>query len=879
MHITAATVIVCMGIVDASMYINYATDQSDDLRVITEEHEMDIALADGEYDGENSDSANWVEDFVITEDGQHLVKILEIVPTKKKAVVGFTIAGCEPFVKPDGTPVKEVRSGGEIIASEVQMREAYMDALINKNPGPDFDNSQNGLPNTIKEMNAKFQEENTGIKPFAFEFDTTYKGYYKYIGGNLGVYSIVDKDTANPKFRSRFYYNSNRNDYIFVYNEESNKPQDVNVTGQKRIRYMNKDKFIRDVMGVSEEGVSAWKDEYALQVKACEPAEVTIEEIEDADIIIVNNGTNMDYYRYALNLNNKIRGLDESTDNNRVFGTQNDFTSFEIARRIYERVVVRQDVAFIASKNCLNGTVFDTNLRKLMAMLFFVKKGDDVEGSGREMFMDFMKIYTSEPGRYSAHDPDNPSKTYWDLRQEDERFIAPSLRNNSEYFMHHLDSNHPGHPFVLNAGEAITGGRFVDGILEPLYDGTKHTIQMRRRTKDMYAAAGIPEKSWSWPRGYDWSTYGYYKADDTDQNQYTGRYDWCMDAYQSMSNTTDYVYIDANGDFVRDGKYSGYWYNMDDDDNNGKRAYKKIAWDAYRVSTWPWNVVDGGCLKDWFFHKDTTVSGRGGSVQGNLHLMFDYFTWGSYKALNGVSGNSNHINQTLVQENALFKSTYIKEAVDNRPVKREITSEERRISTKKDYFISMNILNGDGVNKNLATKNKTLYYNQYELGGDDGIIATEARSGTPKIAFIPIKIRIKSSCRINNIKVLNEAGTVIADYRLNADLGNTVKRIEATNSAGRTLTLERTAGTYNSTTGLPVGTDGNPDVTGMGEPKYTFDGKIYDVTADRYQNKRNAKFKVVLSVEAPGGDPDDATDDKTISDEITFVKRDFFMLD
>ena len=111
---------------------------------------------------------------------------------------------------------------------------------------------------------------------------------------------------------------------------------------------------------------------------------------------------------------------------------------------------------------------------------------------------------------------------------------------------------------------------------------------------------------------------------------------------------------------------------------------------------------------------------------------------------------------------------------------------------------------------------------------------------------------------------------------LDKDLDNTVTSITATGSGGKSLTLTRTSGTYDAETGVPKLSDGSEDRT-SNDPdtsalKYTFDGNINDVTYDRYVDRRNTKIEVKLYAEAPDGS------EKSISDELTIVMRDFFML-
>ncbi len=901
-HITTLVLIACIGIVDASLYCGYASQMnasSEYTDVVTENHELDIALADGKYDGENSNGENKNDDIVELSEGKGLFNILEILPTERKAVLGYTIGGCEPFEEARG-----LKKGDEYIVTPQQMKQAYMDALINKKPGSN--NAKSWDQNSdIGTMNSKMKEEGS-ISPFSIE-GVDAKGYYKYVGKEFGVFAKGETNGSDQIMYSKFYdYSSSRDyEYIFVYSDApSTGSKDINVTDHKRLKYTNNEKFIKDVLGkTTDAAVQEWKDSHVVEVITRTPSSVSIAEIDNADLIIINNGSNMDYYTNALKVNNRAHLESADTDKDKVFGvvsstnTNNvDFDTFEKVLRIYDRVVVREDVALVASRNCINGTTFDSNMRKLMCMLFFVENinqkdenGNVYPGSGRDLFMNYIKRYVDEPGR--AYDD---STTYMDLRNQYEAhkndeekvrklypdYRAPSLRHDDYYkgkpYMHYSPLRDPGHPLVRDINKAITGGHYdANGYLVAENDHSKVIpVKIRRQYESYFRDAGVPKKSEKDPDGYD---------SDSDPD-----HPWYINGYMSMSNATDYAYIDeSNGDFVVTDKYASnnneYWYQIDEDDGLNWHAYKRITWTGNTWSDkWPWDIVDNGCLKYWFFDKSVTNS------TGNLHLRYDYFTWGAYRAKDGVNGGTGYRNQSLEMENELFKgnSNLIKKAVDGRTVKRETDDpKHQKENTKKDYYISMNILNGDGANVKNPKKvdknvdyNKTLYFNQYELDGENGIIKTEQKSGTPGKAVIPISFRLKSSCKIKEINVYDKTGKLDLNYKFDADVGKDVKKLETTGTDkkhGKTinkLTLERTTGSFDST-GMPVKEDGTYDKTGHGELIYSFDGKINDVLCGYYKDRRNTKVTVELVVYAPDNS------ERKVTDTITIVKRDFFMLD
>ena len=440
MQAVAAVLVLCMGLADVSMYmysIRSEEDNSDYYRVITEEHEMDTALADGNYEDKNSDVENYIADSVETASEKKLFNILEILPTERKGCVGYTIGGCEPFTKVDGSEIKPVRKGGVVIADKAQMKEAYMDACLNPTPGrayngdaPNSDNllDHNSLSNLFKQgLMGAFGDG--GMAPFKLTTNGTYSGHYKYVGGNNGVYRNESADKNVAIMTSRFY-DSGHDDYnyIFVYNARSVDEDDINVENEARIQYVNNEKFIKEGMGLSGSDVQKFKDEHDIEVVTKTPVSVSYDDIERADVIILNNAdsSTMRYYSYALQIYNTLHGVEDiNTDSDATFYNSNDrsknvdFDTFEKVIKIYERVVVRQDVAFIGSRTNISGFTFDTNVRKLMCMLFYVhmKTGeidygswkkevlDPYYGSGRDLFMNFLKRYVDEPGTESFTSP------------------------------------------------------------------------------------------------------------------------------------------------------------------------------------------------------------------------------------------------------------------------------------------------------------------------------------------------------------------------------------------------------------------------------------------------------------------------------------------
>lgn len=945
--------VLCMVCIDFSMSIKYdpatAPDGEKYDSIITEKHEMGSALADGTYNERNSDIAKpegEILDVEVEDEEEEEpleFNILEILPTEKKGVVGFTIGGCEPFTDESGDPISGLKyeDTGEYIATPEQMREAYMDAILNPNPGSDGGADQNILNNQalafcVKTINSKMAECGSPA-PFTIlteswwpeRYEAKYKGYYKYVGHNKGFFSLESKNNNNAVMRSKFYYDSDDNDYIFVYSDDrSADKNDINVEGHKRIKYTNNDIFLKDYLEV--EDVKKWKSEHKTEVVTRTPISVSVEDIEKADVIFLNGGEDMDYYRYALELNNRLHDRDVRTDSDKKYSSSLDFDEFEKVIKIYEKIAVKQDAAIIVSKECSatanNGV--DTNIHKLICMLFYAtKEYDSTPGAGRDVFMNFLKRYVDEPGeeymgyrleyeKHKVHAKDkNSGELLYDgdgdpVYEADPRyadFRAPSIRHKNYYKVynfydeayatyanidnyndnikipyHHYYKFNPGHPLVLNKEDAITGGHYVNGHLEAEKDISQVIPRkMIRSNPQMYIDAGMSEREKDSTGNYIQDDSGYYY--ETAGN---GNRPWCVDAYQSMSNTTDYVYIDENtGQMVRTDKYSGCWFNMDMDDTNDGNAYKKITWYEDKFSVWPWGyekqrggaVADSGRVYDnypdeiWFYNISTT--GKDDGFTGDLHLWFDYVVYpkdwvpfGQIRMIKEISGSVNYNNQSIAIENSIFKDNWIKDAVNSRKCKRELPENSNDNHTTKtiqrDYHISMNILNGDGFNDKLplGENNKIIYYNEYEVKYDEDGKVTEPD--------IPLLIKVKSSCPIVSISVVDEDKGPIAIYTFNYNVDRAETIITGTCSDSEKLELKLKS----------TSEDGSAkeETQGFKLPIYTFEGEISGnvIKDSEFYNKRNTKLSVVMKTILPDG----KETPKEVTDNITIVRRDFFML-
>lgn len=940
-HLTAVTLILCMGLVDMSAYMRYSeavsvaeTADPDSVDVVTEEHEIETALADGYYDGKGSDSANAISSSINLTEGKHLFNILEILPTEKRGVVGYTIGGCEPFGAED-----DVYNGRR--TSKADLNQAYMDAIFNPYPGIDHNTVINSvLGEQIKEMREKIKEGGS-IYPFDYYPNTLVNGYYRRVSDNKGVYRIDNpNNAATRKIESRFQIDSSGNliqptrsdyNYIFVYDQASYKQAlgDIKVS-ERRIKYVNNEKFIREWLGKDP----SIKSNTQFEVTTRTPVSVTLPDIERADLILINNNTTgTDQYYFALRLKNALNGAKKgnNTQLNKDFyvhyyspeqdgvisdrSKRMDFIDFEKVIRIYERIVVREDCAIVCEKNCClaNGgemTQINTNLRKLMFMLFYVQADGELQ-AGRDLFSDFFKRYTDEPGpeylekrKMHLADPVNYPVDYraaWLKRNGTDP-------NTPEYYYMHMETqNHIGHPLVVDKSACITGattenvsvtvgpeddqrtetvtlpvldenGKIVPQHDEATIKSRAHTIRTNNDGKKMFDDDG--DFDYAGEHNDAWDTWSdsnadqmkYYKSGD----EY--RYKYC---YSSMSNTTDYIYIDNQGRLIVDTQYSSdkssnpdnywkYWYKIDADfyavDGNTfrRRKWGKKVWDV--DDPWPWDSSSTTAyMNEWLMHRET----EGDIYDCNMHMWYDYGA--DAKSYGGKVymtvkkppfDGKPYKNQSLMEDNGFFKGSWISGALGGREIKREDGDINHVTSESRSYYYSMNILNGDGVNVGAGNnKNKTLYYNYYE---GDKIQAEE--TGTDD-AYIPINIEVKSSLEIKNIKVSGGGKSIVYSIANGNPDQDVIKgRNPAEGAVKNSLDLVRKKGPDNSpiTTTLSDGT-----------PYYTYEGTINGVLYEWYKNGRNTKIKVEMTVVLP----DPGKTERTISDEITIVKRDFFMLD
>lgn len=425
------------GLLDSNKTISESSTGSDDYDVIiNEEHLLSEASVDGKFDGEGSDYAIGGEGEYEDADKKLCINILEIVPDERMAMAGYTIDGCEPV---DAT---------------------ILDALVNQKTGRDgqqwmYCPKLNGYGLTDIAMNKS--------NPAAMYYvSDKMNGYYEYVGSGKGVYALISKPNGsnvsgnyvkNVEMQSKFSdskesvitgYNyvwvedASLNDFanesldhkteISKVGDESNLGDRIYVYDHQKHRYLNNDLFLctmsnfclglNNTYGVYTGGsvnepssadkvstssnysmVKSWRESNSFKVTTREPGRVTLEDVDNADLIIVACDTADGSYTGAFNIASYIKN---DSSSRKVLSSSNDISA-DVLKRIYKHIVVDEDCAIAYSHGTASGSwQFNTNVGRLACMLFFVNNlnadkllsdGESQIGTGRDFFKNLLSDY------------------------------------------------------------------------------------------------------------------------------------------------------------------------------------------------------------------------------------------------------------------------------------------------------------------------------------------------------------------------------------------------------------------------------------------------------------------------------------------------------
>ena len=145
--------------------------------VITEEHELPVAMADGDFGGERSHSEQVENGTIEGTSDSFSFNIYEIVPEYGMALFGYMIGGCEPIAPSPSSD--DINNKTEIEKCKARAS-AYMDAICNKNPGGS---------NDAEKMVLSIDDGTE--KHYGIWYDRNVEGYYERVADGEGVYKYV----------------------------------------------------------------------------------------------------------------------------------------------------------------------------------------------------------------------------------------------------------------------------------------------------------------------------------------------------------------------------------------------------------------------------------------------------------------------------------------------------------------------------------------------------------------------------------------------------------------------------------------------------------------------------------------------------------------
>ena len=386
--------------------------------IITEERELPVADADGDFGGEHSQSEQ-VYSGTIPPEGVSF-NIIEVVPQYGSATFGYMIGGCEP-IGPSSTDLTDKKQIEECKTRSLH----YMDAICNLNPG-----GTNGR----RKMNLGIDDG--GNWHYGIWYDQNVEGYYEYVGSGKGVYEYVSatgdsNSITHIEMKSKASGDSGHYDYVWNYGQPGSDKKIITDISKlsngmslkdviyfksyKKNVYCNNESFLTlfysggkdavtssanvklleaDVDGekktvdgsngaykinsvdertvekeyFNKKVVDSWKQKNGINVFVRTPGDLSDADIENADLIIFNPGIAektdiVDCYN-LMNSPTTPYKFEKFSDDNDLLWNQ--------VLTIYDHVVNKQDIA-IAMNNVMyrndlrNG---NSNIAKLMWLLY-----------------------------------------------------------------------------------------------------------------------------------------------------------------------------------------------------------------------------------------------------------------------------------------------------------------------------------------------------------------------------------------------------------------------------------------------------------------------------------------------------------------------------
>ncbi len=521
-----------------------------------------VEAADGIFTGKGSDYEDiehgkhgyseqvWVEG----KDAYGIINVLEIVPDERMGFLGYTIGGCEPL----GDSAEEKAW----IMDGMANNSAGSESNAWHNPYYKDKFSAVSTSSDVPAMTYEFGYYTGYFKKVSPNCGVYAMGNVTYDGERVSNVVMVSKFANNaesndgkydyvwiesPKDEDGNYTQKN----LYTTESQLKAGEPIYVYDYKKTKYLNNEEFLTIIYPAKvESGENTYTADgtngaYSTDsntemtsvntnnLKAAElfkvatnsngnkgikiftrtPSQLQLDEnkslIDNVDLIVMANSGDGTYEAALAAYKKRYEGTGLKTDDQLNIGTNNrgkydagNDLSFEQLMKIYKRVVVDENLAIACSHTCGSRGNLETNISKLMFMLYYVNsKDEDSEGtggSGRKMFMDFMDSYKDKaPVIARARDGVNSTNGFTDLKASD--FVR--IDETTGEFV--VNNKYNGWYY-----EKVSGIDGPDNIIWRFRDGDiKKTTNWPSEVADYwllcYTNGGIPRKyDWGWGEEY-----------------------------------------------------------------------------------------------------------------------------------------------------------------------------------------------------------------------------------------------------------------------------------------------------------------------------------------------------------------------------------------
>ncbi len=785
-----------------------------------------IMAADGVFTGKGSDYENTsdafqsytIEEEIDGPDGFGIINVLEIVPDERMGFMGYTVGGCEP------------------LGDSAEEKAWIMDAMANNSAGSAYNAWQNPY------YKNKFSAVSTAsdIPAMTYEFGY-YTGYFKKVASDKGMYAIGDVsysggNVSNVIMVSRFAVNEESHastyDYVWVESLKDDKGEYIQkdeyttraqleagdpiyVYDYKKTKYLNNEEFLTLIY----------------------PAKV-----QSGNVIYEADGQHGAY------------STDGSTKSTGVYGDGTNLkaaTLFKTATNSNGnkgvKIFTRTPAQLQMEEN--------RDLIDNVDLIVIAIEGDGTYDAAFQAYKDVYGVSGSS-AKYSLTNDlsfEQVKKIYDRVCKEDLAIVCSHLcysaiPNPQEcniwklmFMLYLINVNGEDQAGVCGSGREL----FKEFM--PSYKDSARVIANAR--------TGLNSS----------------------------------DGFKDLK-ASDIIKIDeTTGDFITLSDYNGGYYHKLD----GGYGPDYVIWEfpkEYSGKKWPTSLKD-----DWFMGWAAAKSENGGWVGNDFFPLMYYFGkeqyWDNPKAkgeyimksstgLNMNNGYGRYKNQMLFNNQySLFMVgnnggvSGLKSIIDDiKPNK--ITpqpSGKTKQTVTKYAYMTMNIVNGDSVNKDIHG-NKIIYVNNYEVNN---------ANPTKNIAYIPFDFEIRTTHPISKMTLKIEGSAdPIAEYTFTGASEDPLG-----DSPAQTFSYSIKGGGSGVLTRVNDSTSEPPELrspaklkkddgTDVDDKVWKYTGTINELKRENFKDVRNVTivFEVESKFKVTGNIPLKA------SDTITVVRREFFAL-